>query len=369
MDQEIKEALDKLERMKADGCHMLIPSTHHIESIATGFAVIIDTVKLEPHPRMKDVYPDETKTYDFNKNDWREEYRTGNETVRIHKQGLNKLVRCAGFIWSAPYSRLVRDPKEKDRMAYVAVGGVRGPDGQPYFVQASYAMDLGIEEEKLRQQYKDNKSIEYLVKRDLLQKKINLEKLCESGAKNRVVREILCINNSYTVKSLDKEFVLVRVVPKFDLKDEYTRRLLVNAQVAALTGVYGGMPQPFGDLKAIECVAPIEVTAKEDDRDIIDMETGEVTQNGNGKSPETETKTEPGPNSLDAFKSMDPKRQVEVLCFQASRKNYDIETYLKKAKIKNISDMSALKKEGLFAHLQSLPEPKEDIPWEDDIPF
>jgi len=87
------------------------------------------------------------------------------------KFGLDKLATLAGVMWSPSLCREIRDPNIAGRIAYEAVGGVRKPDGTPYFISKIYAMDIEVEREKLVALHKGD---EAKVKNGLLQKKSNI---------------------------------------------------------------------------------------------------------------------------------------------------------------------------------------------------
>ena len=345
-----EEAVKKLQEFKARGCHMLIPTTQHIDDLSDQFAIMIDTVLLSGHPKNKDVYPHENGTYDYKASDWKNPKIADAQKVRIAKQGINKLNILSGIMWSPSLCRQIRDPKVEGRIAYEAVGGVRKPDGTPYFIPKLYAMDIEVERQKLEFQYRDKpaKDKEYLVGRDLLQKQGNISELCESGAKNRVTREILCLEEPYTVESLRQEFVMARIVPKLDLNDPYTKRRLVDLQLAAMTGIYGGVEPPR---RLIECEAPIDIK-------VVEESAAEEPLNG---------KIDPIESAIIDFQNSDELNQCKVLTNTANAKGYDLAGYLKRAGGKALTDFSKEKRADFFKHLLSLPD--KDQKTNTDVPY
>ncbi len=345
------EALKKLQEYKDKGCHMLIPTTQRIDDLSDQFSIVIDTVLLSGHPKDRDVYPHENGTYDYNANDWKNPKTAAEQKVRISKHGLDKLAILSGIIWSPTLCRQIRDPKVEGRIAYEAVGRVRKPDGTPYFIPKLYAMDIEVERQKLEFQYakKEKKDRDYLVERDLLQKKGNLSELCESGARNRVTREILCLNNFYTVAELKNEFVMARIVPKLDLNDPYTKRRLVDLQLAAMTGIYGAAEPPQ---RLIECEAPIDIK-------VVEESAAEEQPNG---------KPDPIESAIIDFQNSDDLGQCKALTNTAIQKGYDLAGYLKKSNVKALTDFNKEKRTGFFKHLLSLPD-KGDTKPKDDVPY
>ena len=346
-----EEALKALDKYKKDGCHMLIPTTQRIDDLSDQFSIVIDTVLLSGHPKDKDVYPHENGTYEYNKNDWKNPAQADAQKVRIAKHGLDKLAILSGIIWSPSLCRQIRDPKVEGRIAYEAVGGVRKPDGTPYFIPKLYAMDIEIERQKLEFQYRDKtaKDKEYLVGRDLLQKKGNISELCESGARNRVTREILCLNGFYTVAELKREFVMARIVPKLDLNDPYTKRRLVDLQLAAMTGIYGSVEPPQ---RMIECEAPIDIK-------VVEESAAEEPLNG---------KPDPVESAIIDFQNSDELGQCKALTNMAFQKGYDLVGYMTKSNRKQLSEFSKEKREDIFKYLIALPDKGDNKP-NDDVPY
>lgn len=94
MTQKQKTAYERFCEYRDKGCHMLIPSQINPEDIAPGFALIVEPVRLNPHPSGKDVYAHDSGQYDYKADNWKAP-TTGNELVRIHKQGFDRLAQAA----------------------------------------------------------------------------------------------------------------------------------------------------------------------------------------------------------------------------------------------------------------------------------
>lgn len=260
MDKVNEEALKQLEEYRKQGCHMLVPCMTNIQDVASGFRLIVTPVQLRPHPKDKDVYPDDSTHYNATRKEWEPEVEYGkaddqgnkkkfkivpdNEMVRISGQGLEKLAQHAAIVWDRPVVRI--DRENKGRQLCELAGAVRMPDGFSFYRLADCkGMDLDIEMEKLAEKYKKD-SQKWLIKRDHLQKKSNQTELVISGARNRIIRKILGIDNAYSVASLAKPFIAVRIIPWLDMGDEYTRQLVteMNVKQMAITSLFGGqMPQ------------------------------------------------------------------------------------------------------------------------------
>lgn len=372
MDAVNEKALQELEDYKKRGCHMLVPCMSHIADVAQGFRVIVTPVALSPHPKDKDVYPHEPGHYDPYKNDWKPETGDGQykkkfnpdvEMVRISGQGLEKLAQNANIQWSQPQIEVDRE-SQKRQVAYIT-GALRMPDGFSFYrVPDLYGMDLDIEMEKIQFSYakqaKEGKDPQWMIDRDYLQKKANQKKLCISGAKNRVIRKILGLSNTYTVAQLSKEFVMVRVIPWLDMNDEYTRRLVIQSNVAQMTiaNLYGGhQPQQIEEphKPAIEYVGEISADKCRNDDDVIDAET---TTYHMDKEPTTAES-----NIID-FQQCEKEAQLKSIEKVAKAKGYDLAGYEKKAKC-SLGSFKSEKLLDLFKYLVGLPDPKT----EQDVPF
>jgi hypothetical protein len=341
-EQKQKSAYERLKEFEAKGAHMLIPSAISVGDIAQGFALIVEPVLLKAHPKDKDVYAHDSAQYDYKLGDWKPDAKTGNELVRLHKQGFDRLAQAAKIDWLP--AQVVRDPNVPGRMMASVEGMIRTSTGELYRVQDIAGMDLDIEMEKIIANYSYNGKFDdkkqWLVDRDFLQKKANQAKLCISGAKNRVIKQLLCLRNTYTVAELAKEFVAVRIVPRLDMNDEYTRRRVVDVQIAAMAGIYGLIPNAAPQ-QQIEMSGAVPDSAMQDDDNVIEAETG-----GNGKTytmdkgetmatasddyPPFALEATDTPNSLRAdFENSDEAGQVKALAILAGNEKFNTGAWLK----------------------------------------
>lgn len=325
---------------------MLIPSVISAGDIAQGFALVVEPVILKSHPRDKYVYAHDSAQYDYKADDWKPNCKTGAELVRIHKQGFDRLAQAAKIDWLP--AQIVRDPNFPDRMMASVEGMIRTSTGELYRVQDIAGMDMEIEREKLMAQHYEKetggvpKQKMWLVERDLLRKKEHQPKLCISAAKNRVIKQLLCLRNTYTVNELKLEFVAVRIVPHLDMNDPYTRKRVTDVQIAAMAGIYGLLPNatpaPQGQ---IEMSGTVPDTALRGEDDVIDAETtngGDKTYKLESHKPPPPADEEPpftsSPESLRAdFTACDTDGQCKCLRVMAGERKFDLEAHLKKAKV------------------------------------
>lgn len=349
------EAYSEIEKAKAEGCNLLLPS-QDIVGLSEFHKPVVERVLLSTNPADGDVY-EHDNAKDGPAKKW-----------RPTKQGLMKLSVCAGVIWSVTESRRIDNGADRNYCAYRAVGGLRKADGQPVFFSADYDIDLEVIEEELREQYekkalakdkegkpfhptkeKQKEYVDYCVKRDLLQKRKNKLKLCEAGAMNRVLRSLLGIKQAYTAQELKKPFVMVRIVFRPDFSDKEVRQQFINAQIKAMTGVYG--PDAISQTLNPEA-EPIDVTPINDDDNGKEPTPTPDPEPVADVAPDPEPVAEQDPNNADLdFENMDAADQGATLERMAKRKNWDIEGYLNRSKKSAAKDLSAEKRKEIFKFL------------------
>ena len=342
----------ELEVYKKQGANLLMPSTQ-IEGLSEFHAPVIEKVTLSSNPGDGDVYPHSDED-DPNK-----------QKFRLTKQALMKLSVCAGIIWSVSETRRVDDGSNRNYVCYQAVGGLKKADGTPIFFKAQYDMDFEVVEAELRALYEKkttgqwakNKSpkekaeyVEYCITRDMLQKRKHKLKLAEAGAMNRVVREILGLKNTYSIAELAKPFVMARIVFRPDYSDKDVKAKMIDAHIKAMTGVYGDS----AIANVTRETAAIDITPIPEDEESPD--------NGNSKEPVDTLES-----SVIDFQNSDDFGQCKALTDMANRVGYDLNDFMKRAKVKTLTVFSAEKRIDLFKHLLSLPEkgeqPLDDVPY------
>ena len=333
----------ELQKAKDAGANLLLPSTE-IGELSDWHTPVIDKVYLSSKPDDGDVYPAGQAGQDD----------SGTKKFRLAAQGLRKLSVCAGLIWHPWETRRIDDMKNRDYVAFQAVGGIRKADGQPVWWKGSYDLDFEIVEEELRDQYsakcanwdktEEHKQayVDRNVRRDMLFKRKHRTKLCESGAMNRVIRSILGLKNAYTVEELAKPFVMLRIVLRPDFTDKDVRAKLADTAIKAMVGIYGSE-------------TPIETPARDFSGmgDVIDVEPEKEEEPG-------ETENVPGdePSDREVFQSYSVQERINMLKGLASEKGYALGGEwlpLEKKSERNLVR--------LYDHLQALVDDDDDIPF------
>jgi len=373
----------ELEAAKKQGANLLMPSTH-IAGLSQYHQPIIERVQLSANPADGDVYPHDADKGKF----------------RLTKQALMKLSVCAGITWPTKENKCL--VIERDYVAYQAVGGLKKADGSTVFVKGEYDLDFMVVEEELRELYEKKATylkdkspaekkdyVEYCIKRDILQKRKHKLKLAEAGAMNRVVRSLLGLKNAYTVQELSRPFLTVRIAIRPDYDDANVKRLINEAAVKAMFGVYG---QTTEEASQKDNPEPIDVTIAEDESE--KQEGGETAvlvgeeaaKAGVSHEQSSEaTKTPPAPIDNNAplgdpavidFQNSDEFGQCVAVTQLSERKGYNLSNYLNRTKKADLTALGAQKRTDLFKHLLSLPDKQRQPDPEpafqmadDDIPF
>ncbi len=305
---------------------------------------VVETVVLNPDPKDGgDIYPQGQK-------------------YAVTRQGLSKLAVAAAIIWSANDTRRTDNRSDRDYVSFQAVGGLKKPDGTYAFMKAEYDLDMEVVEEELvaihtaaaTKYNKDQKYVDSCVRRDIIQKRKNKLKLCESGAKDRVIRELLGIKATYQLEQIKNPFVILRITVRPDYSDKDVKQAMLTAAIASMNGIYGAPPAQIGYDDAIDVTA---VTVSEEP----------AQQPSQPKQPPEETKLASIESQIIDFKNADKNNQLMTITNLSTRKKYDLIGYQAKAN-KKLADMKPETLEGLFRHLLSLPDPRPAAQ-EQDVPF
>lgn len=350
----------QLEKYKTQGCNLLMPSTH-IAGLSEYHQPIIETVQLSADPNDGDVYAHDNADPGPMKK-W-----------RPTKQALMKLSVCAGVIWSPTETRRTDNGASRDYISYKAVGGIKKADGQPVFFSAEYDIDFEVMKEELIEQYtkkaeQKNKQgeyykktakerqeyVEFCVNRDMIQKRKFKLRLCEAGAMNRVLRMLLGLKQAYTTAELSKPFVMARIVFRPDFSDAAVRKQFVDASIKAMTGIYG--PQALD--QEVRNSKPIDITPLPED----DAETDKQPDAEPGAPAE---QPPPVADPLESFTKAGSHDQNVMLTQLSFKVRYNAADWVTRAGYKNLDEVPADKKLGLYKHMLTLQTPKEP----DDVPY
>jgi len=293
-----KSASTELDTYRQQNANILTPDIKIDGALSDFHKAVVEKVQLDSDPKTSDdVY------YDNNA-----------KGLVISGKGLSKLAGCAGIVWNFEQTRRTDNRSDKMYCSYQAVGGIKKPDGTIIWMKGEYDIDLEVLKEQLVEVYtakakkdkKDQAYIDYCVNRDLEQKRTHKVKLCETGARNRVIRALLGLKAKYTPKELSKPFVVARIVFQPDPKDPDVKKMMLAAAYQSITGIYG-LP------------APTQKPGPEDDYIDVPHETIEP-DDFPGDQPEDDS---PEESSRLDFENQSRDEQIGTLQNLMRKKGYD----------------------------------------------
>lgn len=338
-------AIAELETYREKGANLLLP-TISIEFLSEFHVPVVEKCYLSSNKDDGDVYP---ANYDDDCN-----------VFRLTAQALLRISMAAGIIWHPTYCKRIDDRKDRNYVAYQAMGGIKRSDGKHIWFKRSHDIDIEVEEEEAYERYRNKcknwkKSedikqgyIESSVRRDILQKRKHKLKMVETGAMTRVVRSILSLKNQYTKAELQNPFIAVRIVLQPDYSNEDVRAAVQRAAIESTINIYGGAEPKM--IEHQDALPPVN------DEDIIDLPTipeeePDPTPPENGQEP----------SDLELFLDGENAVRIRHLEDLAKKKQVD----LRKIVTMSWGDFNEQNFINLFNHLTSLP----DLEVEEDIPF
>jgi len=351
-------ALKEIEEARKKGWNVLTADMT-ITGLSDWHVPVVETVMLDPDPKAGDIYIQKGNDEDAAK-----------QRYAVTRQGLSKLAVAAAIIWSATETRRTDNRSDRDYVSFQAVGGLKKPDGTYAFMKAEYDLDFEVVAEELQATHeaaakkwkKGPDYVDFCFKRDMIQKRKNKLKLAESGAKDRVIRELLGIKATYPLPQIKNPFVILRITVRPDYSDKEVKRAMLAAAINSMTGIYGGSAPaqiPYDE--------PIDVTPEPSappppaDPPPSAPPSGTAPAAGTTPSPTEETKQ---PDAIESqvmdFTACEAADQVKAIESLAKRKGYDAAAYLVKSKRTSLLEFKPEKRIEFFKYLLSLPE---------DVPF
>lgn len=260
---EVEQVLKRIEGARKDGWNLLIPSIPIERDEDSLFIPVLETVMISTDAvNGKEIYKGSESGQGERKT----------TKYRLHATALKKISNAGVVKWDGLQSGFVKDEK-KNSVAFRAVGGVLKADGDIYQVAGYYDIDFDVVRENLVEQYQEkakkfeagkydwwkkmnaSQRKDYLagcVDRDFRQKRQFAVQMCETGARNRVIRDLFQVKSEYTLDELKKPFLVLRYKLALNCQDPAVRQLILQEQVRAALGIYGAP----GGLPALQ--APIQ---------------------------------------------------------------------------------------------------------------
>lgn len=346
--EQVEVIMKQLQWHKDNGSNMLMPSVK-LEVISEFHSPVLEAVNLNPNPQGEDIYLSKQVRGNF----------------VLHKKGLFTLARCACIIWDTYQTGKTPD-SDRWYVEYQALGGVCGADGSITNQQfCRYPIDLLIIKEEFQTKWEGKADerkalsvegkkafIRHNVDRELRIERHNALKKAETGAKCRVIRDILGTNNTYSKDELSKPFVTIRYEFKPDMDDPIVKRALLDnfLQSKSLFGSPKQIAAPMVNITPTEKI-PFPDEEEPEKTPPPDDDGGPYTEGPDDPlTPEEEAELD--------FNNMDPEYQVKELEQLIKLKAFEV-TW--KAPLK---DFDRDQKMGFFRKLITLPDVEDD-----DIPF
>lgn len=219
-----------------DTAHILTPMARtKIDSVAIGKVPVLRVAAIDPDPAHGDVY----------------EIRQLPGRFALSKVGLQRLEAIAGITgWTISVEHIDRDPLHVKATAYAEIEDIDGTKrGKPQTYELNLN-DNSPQAEKMVKS-KDGKRDD----RELKQARVNIIPLAESKAMNRVRRDLLNLQATFTRDELKKPFVIMRLVDApLDPTDPLIRKLLIMKQLKITSEMFdsavASIPTPMEILAA-----------------------------------------------------------------------------------------------------------------------
>jgi hypothetical protein len=316
---EFEAVSKKIEEAKKEGWNLLIPSIPLTPIDGGMFVPALETVQISSDPKDK------------------EAYKGSQEGVfRLHATALQRIAVAGGLKWMPDLCGFVRSGRA---IAYRAVGGVVKAEGDLYTEAGYYDQDPEILRETIEEEYEGKRKnfyskkdwfkrkstaeqddyIKACIARDFRQKRSFRLQLCETGAKNRVIRKIFNVHSEYTTAELAQPFLVLRYRIRIDNNDPEVKRIVMAGALQAAFGVFGGGGQPK------QLTAPVSEVDPEADPNLAGYGPGYEAPVYDPDEPASNGDDTPPPEDpeLFDFENMPKDEQMNVLREMAVKAGFD----------------------------------------------
>lgn len=312
-----------INKYQNSGAHIITP-VPVLSEISSLYTAVVDKLFVDSNPDHEDVYS------------------AGNNILRLSGKTITKLGIIAGVIWNTDESGIVE--KNNDGCTYTAVGGIRRPDGNLVYTQTHYSLFFDEIEEEIKEEcYSEGARSSFFSKKwnknatpadfenyaasqarkRLRKKKMFSVQIAETGAKNRLIIQLLGLKSSYTKEELKKPFVAIKITFNYNSEDPQVKDAIIQSHFRTMGGLYG-------EKSVRKLPSPQTETVKKPDYQEADFEDESVTDI----------------LSYENIKNLSDKV------------GYDMDDWLNRKK-KSFDELTESEKQSLYDHVVSL----------DDIPF
>lgn len=212
--EELNQALVS----QRDKAHLLTPYARtDFGVIARGFVPSLRTTYIDADPKNGEVY---------------ESWERKGE-LALTKIGLTKLGQLGGVVW---VESVRTDDRQDPHLAeFHAEGKIQDIDGTWHNAQCTRTVNLND----------DSPEALKMKENELKKARQNIAALAETKAKNRVLRELFGLQQSYRPEEFKKPFVVLKLAP--DMEDPEVRRMVQAQQLGLEDQLYrqpGDLPPP-----------------------------------------------------------------------------------------------------------------------------
>lgn len=350
-DKAVGTIQQQIEDWKKKGAHVLVPDV----------PIVDDSDELY-EPRMSAPIVLSTDK------DEKEVYSAGQGKFRLHAKALNRLAIAANFQWDTAQSGPFITG-DKDKVAYRVRGGVYRHTGTIMAADGYYDMNLSQILDDLQDYYekqaKKNSNrtpqqqadwIEFMVDQQYRQKRKHSEKMCETGARNRVIRQLLNLRSEYTADELKRPFICFFYQLRINVTDDETRQMIKQARVMAALGIYGPARNQPGRSLPAPGPAPIDPASDPN----VDFDGTETPEDPDQHQAEAEMQGEAARND---FVNASQKDQLAILKNLMSQKGYAEDSL--KYPLVTFKENHRTSFYDTLVKMEDVPEAPDD----DDIPF
>jgi len=234
--------------------NFLLPTETYGQVLGQYEKVIIEIVRVDPNPKNEEVY------------------EVAKGKFFPSQRPLMKISNAVGIVWDPKNTKLIVDTDVKLRAK--ATGYMKKPNGEIISITEEKTIDLDVIREELKENYEakaeqgDQTNIRWktsengksypvftewkssaekehwinkMVRKALLQYRKFKNERVMTGAKERVIKKLLALKNTYTLEELRKPFGFPRVVPDTSklLEDPKMRQKAIKQMTGTAQSIFG----------------------------------------------------------------------------------------------------------------------------------
>jgi len=235
------------------------------------------------------------------------------DEVALGKVALDKLEAAAGVRRIG--GGRTDDRSEQHFCEFNVILEITDFDGTKRTAVGTRALDLrdGAPDATKTDYINNQKVLRPLSVADLLAKRQNMLALCETKARLRALRELLGLQQKYTVKDLEKPFVIPKLVPHLDPNDPETKSALIATALGQTPQLYGKPAEVLGTGQLPpEQMPPIKPVDGDQVTDQTSSDDSNDATQGSNPNQAAQTETAEAEDDLAGFRP--PSTAPEAVC-------------------------------------------------------